>query len=641
MASPINQLLTLTLLISCMAVMMCHGYIPSLTPHVYTEGQEIPMFINKLTSIESPAPYLFNSLPVCKPNTQPRNDNSSYKQPPPRNIGQELLGEEMQRTLYKFNFLKNVWCAVLNAMPDAQCSKDNRLDQSQLDQFIHLIRNSYHANMILDSLPVRPLSNPHYLGTRLGNNYDDQDYLYNHFDFTVTYRPTNTRMENDTYEIVGFEVNPVSKAYQSQEYNPNTPNICPFGDRAGLPISNRTLVGDNPFVLWTYSVRYQLNESMSWSDRWKAPEDRLEDILSLITALSTGAWLGLAIGGSINMWRLWRRFNAVVETEESTRWKLIRGDVFRAPPLQYQMILPILIGCGIQVMCVVLLSLFLGAIGFFSPVNYGYIPMAIIALFTVTSMFSGYFSTRNYMLFKGRDIKKNALLAALCPQGVIFIIFVISDICLKSLDSSAAISTGSMFTLIGLWLGMSVPLSFCGSYYASKMPVFVDTETNQFPREIPSGTPWYYNRWFTTLTMATTPVSMIASTYNGILKTSWSALHINNNANYTMAMFTMLCILSVVGLSTSHFIALGLLRYENYHWWWRSFETMGFSGFYLFIITLFLVCNWGGASSASAIFIYSCYSLMFSLCLSVMAGSVAYYFSLHFVRRIYSTIHIN
>ncbi|GAM19769.1 hypothetical protein SAMD00019534_029440 [Acytostelium subglobosum LB1] len=613
MASPINQLLTLTLLISFMAL-MCHAYIPSLTPHVYTEGQQIPMFINKLTSVDSPIPYLFNSLPVCKP----RKDSSWSKQP--RNLGQELLGEEMQRTLYKFNFLQNVSCAVLNAMPDAQCYDDNRMDQSQLNQLVDLILNSYRVNMILDSLPVRPLKKRHYLGINLGGEYYGDQYLYNHFDFTVTFRPTNTRMENDTYEIVAFEVMPASLSYQSKEYNPNTPNICPFGDRVGLPISNRTRIGDNPFILWTYSVKYQLNESMSWSDRWTAPEDRLEKVISLVTMLTTAGLVGLAIGLTISTWREWRKFNAIEETEDSTRWKLIRGDVFRAPPLQYQMILPILIGSGIQVMCVVLLSLFLGLIGFFSPVNYGYIPMAIIALFTVTSMFAGYFSTRNYMLFKGNNIKKNALL---------------------SLGSSAAISNGSMFTLIGLWLGISVPLSFCGSYYASKMPVFVDTETNQFPRDIPNITPWYYSRWLITPFMGTAPASFISNFYLGVLRTIWSSLLINDNVNYPMAMISMLCMLFTVGVSSANLCIKGLFRYENYHWWWRVFETMSFSGVYLYIITFALMSIWGGPSNASAFFIYSCYALIFSLCLSVMAGSVAYYFSLHFVRRIYSNIHIN
>ncbi|GAM18390.1 hypothetical protein SAMD00019534_015650 [Acytostelium subglobosum LB1] len=245
------------------------------------------------------------------------------------------------------------------------------------------------------------------------------------------------------------------------------------------------------------------------------------------------------------------------------------------------MILPILIGSGIQVACVVLLSLFLGVIGFFSPVNYGYIPMAIIAMLTVTSVFSGYFSTRNYMLFNRGDLKKNALLTAICPQGVIFLIFIMSDLCLRSVGSSAAISAGSMFTLIGLWL----------------------------------------------------------ENYFGITAIRSPQL-INDNTIYTIGIIMLLGLLFNAGLYTACVIVKFLFRFENYDWWWRSFETMGFCGVHLFFFRLVYFCLWGDRS-ASGLFIYSCYSLIYSLCLSVMTGSVSYYFSLLVTRRIYNNIHIN
>lgn len=65
-----------------------------------------------------------------------------------------------------------------------------------------------------------------------------------------------------------------------------------------------------------------------------------------------------------------RRYNQL-ETEEveETGWKLVHGDVFRAPARP--MLLSILVGSGVQVFGMLLVTMVFAALGFLSPANRG------------------------------------------------------------------------------------------------------------------------------------------------------------------------------------------------------------------------------------------------------------------------------
>ena len=57
------------------------------------------------------------------------------------------------------------------------------------------------------------------------------------------------------------------------------------------------------------------------------------------------------------------------EMREETGWKLVYGDVFRAPPLAR--ILAVYVGSGFQLFVMTILTLVFATLGFLSPANRG------------------------------------------------------------------------------------------------------------------------------------------------------------------------------------------------------------------------------------------------------------------------------
>lgn len=67
-----------------------------------------------------------------------------------------------------------------------------------------------------------------------------------------------------------------------------------------------------------------------------------------------------------------------------------------------------------------------------------------------------------------------------------FVIFFLLNLVLWANQSSAAIPFTTLIALLALWLGVSTPLVFLGSYLGFKKPTIEHpVRTNQIPRQIP------------------------------------------------------------------------------------------------------------------------------------------------------------
>ena len=77
--------------------------------------------------------------------------------------------------------------------------------------------------------------------------------------------------------------------------------------------------------------------------------------------------------------RKYREMESQEEVQEETGWKLVHGDVFRPP--SYRMIFSILIGSGIQVFAMTVITLIFALLGFLSPANRGALMTAMLVLF--------------------------------------------------------------------------------------------------------------------------------------------------------------------------------------------------------------------------------------------------------------------
>jgi transmembrane 9 superfamily protein 2/4 len=176
--------------------------------------------------------------------------------------------------------------------------------------------------------------------------------------------------------------------------------------------------------------------------------------------------------------------------EDTTGWKLVHGDVFRAPAFG-QLLAP-LIGSGMQLVAMSIGLVILSCFGVLNPSFRGGFVSVGMALFILAGAFSGYFSARIYKTFNGTLWKHNAIVTATLVPGLLFATVFILNLFVWANASSTAIPLGTLIGLVCLWLLIQLPLVYVGSWYgfnrscAYSQPI----KANAIPRQIPYQ-PWY------------------------------------------------------------------------------------------------------------------------------------------------------
>merc|ERR1719409_2321323 len=206
----------------------------------------------------------------------------------------------------------------------------------------------------------------------------------------------------------------------------------------------------------------------------------------------------------------------------------------------------------------------------------------MMLLFTLMGVLAGYVSSRLYKVFNGEDWKLTTLLTAFLFPGVFFGVFFVLNLFIWGQKSSGAVPFTTMFALLVLWFGISVPLVFLGSYFgfrkdATELPV----RTNQIPRQIPAQ-PWFIQPVFTSLVGGVLPFGAVFTELFFIMSSIWQ------HQFYYLFGFLMLVLLILLITCAEISIALTYfqLTSEDYNWWWRSFFASGASAVYVFLYSM-------------------------------------------------------
>uniref|UniRef100_A0A915I5Y9 Transmembrane 9 superfamily member n=1 Tax=Romanomermis culicivorax TaxID=13658 RepID=A0A915I5Y9_ROMCU len=274
------------------------------------------------------------------------------------------------------------------------------------------------------------------------------------------------------------------------------------------------------------------------------------------------------------------------DAQEEFGWKLVHGDVFRPP--KHGMLLSVFLGSGSQLFCMCSVTLVFACLGFLSPANRGALMTCAIVLYIFFGVIAGYVAARIYKNlsplillrpnkslyplqtsvhrymsvhstfrslstikhFCYRQCKNPADQTNICnaatkmtdtvekilAKRIVFAVFFVCNLIMWVYGSSAAIPFSTLIALLSLWLGISIPLTFVGAFFGfKKRPIEHPVRTNQIPRQVPEQTCY------------TKPVPGMLM--GGILP----------------------------------FGSLGKCDGQDYHWWWRSFLTSGFTAVYLFL----------------------------------------------------------
>ena len=188
----------------------------------------------------------------------------------------------------------------------------------------------------------------------------------------------------------------------------------------------------------------------------------LSIVNSLVLVLLLTAFLAIILLRVIrnDFTRYMRADDDLAAGEEETGWKLLHGDVFRAPPALS--LFAAFVGAGVHLLVMTLLLLSLSLFGTFSLARRGSIVAACIVLYVLTAFIGGYASARLFHQLKGGAWVWNVVLSLLVvpvPFGATF--SVLNTTALVK-NSTAALPWGTIFVVLALFCLIAVPLTVLG-----------------------------------------------------------------------------------------------------------------------------------------------------------------------------------
>ncbi|KAK1289564.1 hypothetical protein QJS10_CPB18g00755 [Acorus calamus] len=610
-------------------------YLPGVAPHDFEKGDELQVKVNKLSSTKTQLPYDYYFLDFCNPN---KIVNSA------ENLGEVLRGDRIENSIYTFKMRTDESCKVA-------CRKT--LSAESAKNFKEKIDDDYRVNMILDNLPVavnrlkKDGSHSYEHGFQIGlkgpggSKKDAKYYINNHLSFKVMYHKD---LETDEARIVGFEVTPISINHEYKTWDEKNPRLvtCNSGTKIVPGSTVPQEVEVNKEIIFTYDVTFE-ESPIKWASRWDTYLLMNDDQIHWFSIINS-LMIVLFLSGMVAMIMMRTLYKDIAnynqletqdEAQEETGWKLVHGDVFR-PPVKSGL-LCVYVGTGVQIFGMTLVTMIFALLGFLSPSNRGGLMTAMVLLWVFMGLFAGYSSARLYKMFKGTEWKKNTLKTAFMFPAILFSIFFVLNALIWGEKSSGAVPFGTMFALVFLWFGISVPLVFVGSYLGFKKPAIEDpVKTNKIPRQIPEQA-WYMQPAFSTLIGGILPFGAVFIELFFILTSIW--------LNQFYYIFGFLFIVFVILLITCAEITIVLCYFqlcsEDYHWWWRAYLTAGSSALYLFLYSIFYFMTKLEITKFVSGVLYFGYMLIGSYAFFVLTGTMGFYACFWFVRKIYSSVKID
>ncbi|XP_019056357.1 PREDICTED: transmembrane 9 superfamily member 11 [Tarenaya hassleriana] len=633
-------------------------YLPGSYPHKYKVGDPLNVKVNSLTSIETEMPFSYYSLPFCQP---PDGVKDSAE-----NLGELLMGDRIENSPYKFKMFTNE-SEIFMCQTEKLNADTFKLLKKRIDEM-------YQVNLILDNLPaIRYTEKDGYVlrwtGFPVGIKVQGVYYVFNHLKFKVLVHkyedpnvarvmgtgdaaemiPTMGKKDSDEpgYMVVGFEVIPCSFAH-----NGDTTKKLKMYDRYTSPIkcdstSVSMSIREGQSIGFTYEVSFELSD-IKWPSRWDAylkMEGAKVHWFSILNSLMVITFLaGIVL---VIFLRTVRRDLTHYEeldkeaqaqmNEELSGWKLVVGDVFRAP--SNPSLLCVMVGDGVQILGMAVVTILFAALGFMSPASRGALITGMLFFYMILGIAAGYVAVRLWRTISCGNHHgwvSVAWKAACFFPGIAFSILTTLNFLLWGSHSTGAIPFSLFVILLLLWFCISVPLTLIGGYFGAKAPhIEYPVRTNQIPREIPAQK---YPSWLLVFGAGTLPFGTLFIELFFIMSSIWMG-----RVYYVFGfLFIVLILLVVVCAEVSLVLTYMHLCVEDWKWWWKSFFASGSVAIYIFIYSInYLVFDLKSLSGPVSATLYLGYSFLMVLAIMFVTGSVGFLSSFWFVHYLFSSVKLD
>ncbi|EGC29057.1 hypothetical protein DICPUDRAFT_59030 [Dictyostelium purpureum] len=558
--------------------------------HHYLDGQAIPFYVNNIGPYSNPTEtYEFYTLPFCKPK------DISYKK---TKLGEILQGDAAVLSDYQFPFKKEFKDKLL-------C--EYTLKKDDIQKFKEAIGEYYYAEMIYDDLPIFS-----FIGT-----VDETDpknpkyYLYHHLPFEFDYNKDQIiKINIDTEHIKVIELSDQEEITLQLTYS----------------------------ATW-HETDFQFSKRMELYEEFFPKELEIHWLSVMnsffLVVLLTG-FLAIMIMRILK--NDYSRYSKTDEEEDSDYqedygWKLVHGDVFRFPP--HKNIFSAFYGIGWQFICIVSGILALALFGIFYPNNGGNMYTAGIVLYALTSCISGYQSAKIYKNMGGTKWAWNIVLTATLFVTPLIMVVLLSNTVAVTWHSTVALPIVTIIEVLTIWLLVGFPLTVIGGIAGRRFSGNFDApcRTKNFPREIPP-IPWYRRLPCQILMAGFLPFSAIYIELFYIFNSVWG------HSSYTL--YGILCLVFIILIIVTACITVALtyfqLSMEDHRWWWVSFINGGSTVVFIYLYSIYYyvyISHMYGLLQAT---FYFTYMLIVCFFFFILLGTVGFYSSLIFVKRIYKNL---
>ncbi|KAI8524337.1 hypothetical protein RHMOL_Rhmol13G0142700 [Rhododendron molle] len=585
--------------------------------HHYNVGDHVPLFVNKVGPLNNPRKsMLYNvqlGIIVINPNVVlvPFSCSESYEYfdwpfchpdylvKKKESLGEVLSGDRLTNALYDLKFREDKTAEIL-------CEK--KLKEDEIAKFRNAIINEYYFQMFYDDLPFWGFIGKVEEESWALNGKGPKYYLFKHVQFHAFYNG------NQVIEIRAFS-------------DPN--HVVDVTEDA------ETSVRFTYSIIWNETSTQFENRMDKYSRASSLPTHRLIHWFSIINSiviivLLMGLLMVLFMRHLKN--DLKKFTNGDQEEDNKVGWKYIHSDVFKCPPRM--LLFCAFLGCGTQLLTMVLLLFSLAFLGVLYPYSRGALCTSLVVIYILTSTICGYSSASFYNQFAETRWERSVLLAGVLYLGPLLSVVSILNTIAISYGAMAALPFGTIVVIFLVLVVVNIPLLAIGGVIGHRLrsKFQAPSATKRFPRGIPLSA-WY----------SKTPGQMFVG---GLLPFSAIVLELHNlyASMWGYKIYTLPSILFVTFIILVLLVAMlsvGLvyiqLTVEDHEWWWRSILRGGSIAIFTFgyAIYFYAKSNMRGFLQLSFFFGYNaciCYALF------LMLGTISFRASLLFVQHIYGSV---
>ena len=203
-------------------------------------------------------------------------------------------------------------------------------------------------------------------------------------------------------------------------------------------------------------------------------------------------------------------------------------------------------------------------------------------------------------------------------------------------QSSASFKLSQMALLCFLWLFVSSPLVFVGTFLClMRHTIKYPCKVNALPTAI-GHKPWYLHLQYISWFIGIIPFVTFFLEFVYLMKSIWSY------QVYYLASFLSLSLLFAIVISSEMSIiyVFIILCYGDHKWWWKSFFVSASPALYVLMYSLLYFLRLGMVR-LSAIVVYFLINILIAIVVALVLGSCGTLLTFWFIFYIYSKIKID